>query len=163
MPRLASEAVEGKSGRNHPTSHQHPIHIDRMARNAYIRVGWYEGVIQLPGLYGEGVLFITTLSCVALVQLPIGRRRRSILNMFNIARRPPDEAPTADSGSGTHSHWPGRQHRGVGSANVKRAYASKHDSALKKKEKKMTTLSITVGSDIFVWNIFSLYSLTKQP
>ena len=97
MPRLASDVVGGKSGRNHPTSRRDLIQIGRMARNAYIRGGWY----------GEGVLFITTLSCVVHVRLPIGRR-------------PPDEAPTADSGSGTHSHWPSRQHRGVGSANVKR-------------------------------------------
>ena len=41
------------------------------------------------------------------------RRRRAILNMFNIARWPPDEAPTADSVSGDHSHWPSRQHRGT--------------------------------------------------
>ena len=34
------------------TSRRDPIHICRMARNAYIRVGWY----------GEGVLFITTPS-----------------------------------------------------------------------------------------------------
>ena len=46
MPRLASDVVGGKSGRNHPTSCRHPIHIGRMARNAYIRVGWYEGVVQ---------------------------------------------------------------------------------------------------------------------
>ena len=26
---------------------------------------------------------------------------------------PPDEAPTADSVSGDHSHWPSRQHRGT--------------------------------------------------
>ena len=25
----------------------------------------------------------------------------------------PDEAPTADSVSGDHSHWPSRQHRGT--------------------------------------------------
>ena len=47
-------------------------------------VGRYEGV-RLPGWYGERVLFITTLSCVVHVRLPIGRRRRAILNMFNIA------------------------------------------------------------------------------
>ena len=46
MPRLASDVVGGKLGRNHPTSRRHPIHIGRMARNAYIRVGWYEGVVQ---------------------------------------------------------------------------------------------------------------------
>ena len=33
----------------------------------------------------------------------------------------PDEAPTADSVSGDHSYWPNQQHRGIGSANVKRA------------------------------------------
>ena len=44
--------------------------------------------------------------------LPNGRTNRAILNMFNIARRPPDEAPTADSVSGDHSYWPSRQNRG---------------------------------------------------
>ena len=76
-------------------------------------------IVRLPGWYGERVLFITTLSCVVHVRLPIGRRRRAILNMFNIARWPPDglpmrpRAPTADSVSGDHSHWPSRQHRGT--------------------------------------------------
>ena len=51
-PRLASDVVGGKSGQNHLTSRRNPIHIGRMAHNAYIRVGWY----------GEGVLFITTPS-----------------------------------------------------------------------------------------------------
>ena len=50
MPRLASDAIGGKSGQIHPTSCRDPIHIGRMALNAYIRVGWY----------GEGVFFITT-------------------------------------------------------------------------------------------------------
>ena len=90
MPRLGSDVVGGKSGRNHPTSRRrrrHPIHIiGRMARNAYIRVGWYEGVVRHPGWYGERVLFITTLNCDS--------------------RWSPD-------GSGTHSHWPSRQHRGT--------------------------------------------------
>ena len=120
MPRLASDVVGGKSGRNHPTSRRYPIHIGRMARDAYICFGWYEGVVQHctpPGWYGEGVLFITTLSCVVHVRLPVGRRRQAILNMFNIARRPPDGLPMRPrqpiSGSGTHSHWPSRQHRGT--------------------------------------------------
>ena len=76
MPRLGSYVVGGNSGRNHPTSRRHTIHIGRMAPNVSIRVGWY----------GERVLFITTLSCVVHFRLPIGRRRRAILNMFNIAR-----------------------------------------------------------------------------
>ena len=48
MPRLASgsDVVGGKSGRNHPTSRRDPIQIGRMARNAYIPVGWYCGVVQ---------------------------------------------------------------------------------------------------------------------
>ena len=45
MPRLRSDVVGG-SGRNHPTSRRHTIHIGRMARNVSIRVGWYEGVVQ---------------------------------------------------------------------------------------------------------------------
>ena len=47
-PRLASDVAGGKSGQNHPTSHRDPIHIGRMACNAYIHLSWY----------GEGVLFI---------------------------------------------------------------------------------------------------------
>ena len=39
-------------------------------------------------------------SCLVHVRLPI-------------SRRPPDEAPTADAGSGTHSYWPSRQDRGT--------------------------------------------------
>ena len=83
------------------------------AMRTFASVGTRESynIVRLPGWYGERVIFITTLSCVVHVRLPIGRRRRAILNMFNMARRPPDEAPTADSGSGTHSHWPSRQHR----------------------------------------------------
>ena len=46
MPRLGSDVVGGNSGRNHPTSRRHTIHIGRMARNVSIRVGWYEGVVQ---------------------------------------------------------------------------------------------------------------------
>ena len=41
MPRLASDVVGGKSGQNHLTSRRHPIDIGWMARNVYIRVGWY--------------------------------------------------------------------------------------------------------------------------
>ena len=33
---------------------------------------------------------ITTLSCIVHVRLQIGRPRRAILNMFNIAQQPPD-------------------------------------------------------------------------
>ena len=46
MPRLGSDVVGGNSGRNHPTSRRHTIHIGRMARNVSFRVGWYEGVVQ---------------------------------------------------------------------------------------------------------------------
>ena len=38
------------------------------------------------------------------------------------SRWSPDDAPTANAWSGIHSHWPSRQHWGVGSANVKRAF-----------------------------------------
>ena len=50
IPRLASDAIGGKSGWSHPTSRRDPIQIGRMALNAYIHVGWD----------GEGVFFITT-------------------------------------------------------------------------------------------------------
>ena len=46
MPRLGSDVVGGNSGRNHPTSRRHTIHIGRMARNVSIRVAWYERVVQ---------------------------------------------------------------------------------------------------------------------
>ena len=65
--------------------------------------------------YGEGVLFITTPSEGQL------HCTHSAPDRPTTSRWSPDEAPTADSGSGTHSNWPSRQHRGVGSANVKRA------------------------------------------
>ena len=86
MPRLGSDVVGGNSGRNHPTSRRHTIHIGRMARNVpcpFASVGTRESynIVRLPGWYGERVLFITTLSCVVHVRLPIGRRRRAILNM----------------------------------------------------------------------------------
>ena len=42
-------------------------------------------------------------SCIVRVRLPIGRRRWPMLNMFNIGQQPPDDAPTADCGSGPHS------------------------------------------------------------
>ena len=51
MPRLASDVVGGKSGRNHPTSRRDPIHILAEWRDAYIRVGWYYGVVQYCILY----------------------------------------------------------------------------------------------------------------
>ena len=74
MPRLGSDVVGGNSGRNHPTSRRHTIHIGRMARNVST-VGTRESynIVRLPGWYGERVLFITTLSCVLHVRLPIGR------------------------------------------------------------------------------------------
>ena len=93
--RLASDVVGGKSGQNHPTSCQDPIHIGQMARNAYIRIGWY----------GEGLLFITTPSERQLLCT------RSAHDRPTTSRRSPDGAPTADAGSGTHSHWLTRQHR----------------------------------------------------
>ena len=86
MPRLGSDVVGGNSGRNHPTSRRHTIHIGRVARNASVGTRESYNIVRLPGWYGERVLFITTLSCIVHVRLPIGRRRRAILNMFNIAR-----------------------------------------------------------------------------
>ena len=86
MPRLGSDVVGGNSGRNHPTSRRHTIHIGRVVRNASVGTRESYIIVRLPGWYGERVLFITTLNCVVHVRLPIGRRRRAILNMFNIAR-----------------------------------------------------------------------------
>ena len=57
--------------------------------------------------YGEGVLFITTPSERQL------HCTRSVPDRPTTSRWSPDEAPTADSGSGIHSHWPSRQHRGT--------------------------------------------------
>ena len=98
MPWLASDVVGGKSGWNHPTSRRDPIYIGRMqwrAMRTFASVGarGSYNIVQLPGWHGEEVLFITTLNCVVNVRLPIGRRHRAILNMFNIARRPPDVFP----------------------------------------------------------------------
>ena len=107
MPRLGSDVVGGNSGQNHPTSRRHTIHIGRMARNVSIRVGWYEEVVQYCTILYDSL--VGTVKESYLLQLSValytfGRRRRAILNMFNIARWPPDEAPTADSVSGDHSH-----------------------------------------------------------
>ena len=86
-PRLASDVVGGKSGQNLPTSCRDPIHIGQMSHNAYIRVGWYgERTVKESYL----LQLLLKESCIVHVRLPIGRRRRAILNMFNIARRPPD-------------------------------------------------------------------------
>ena len=88
--RLASDVVGGKSGQNLPTSRRDPIHIGRMAHNAYIRVSWYgEHTVK------ESYLLQLPLedSCIVHVRLPIGRRHQAILYMFNIARRPPDGLP----------------------------------------------------------------------
>ena len=73
MPRLGSDAVGGNSGRNHPTSRRHTIHIGRVACNASVGTRESYNIVRLPGWYGERVLFITTLSCVVHVRLPIGR------------------------------------------------------------------------------------------
>ena len=62
------------------------------AMRTFASIGTRESynIVRLPDWYDEGVLFITTLSCVVHIRLPIGRRRRAILNMFNIARHPPN-------------------------------------------------------------------------
>ena len=46
----------------------------------------------LVGTVKESYLLQLSLKdcCIVHVRLPIGRRRRAILNMFNIRRRPPD-------------------------------------------------------------------------
>ena len=81
MPRLGSDAIGGNSGRNHPTSRRHTIHIGRVACNASVGTRESYNIVRLPGWYGERVLFIITLSCVVHVRLPIGRRRRAILSI----------------------------------------------------------------------------------
>ena len=64
-PKLAYDVVEGKSGRNHPTSHQNPIHIGGMARNAYVGVSWNEGVVPyLVGTVKESNEYLLQLSVV---------------------------------------------------------------------------------------------------
>ena len=61
-----------------------------MARNAYIRIGWYgECTVTEPYL----LQLPLKDTCIVHVRLPIGRRRWAILNMFNIGRRPPDGLP----------------------------------------------------------------------
>ena len=59
----------------------------------WVHSRWYVGaresynIVRLPGWYGEGVLFITTLSCVVHVRLPITRRPPDGLPMR--PRQPP--------------------------------------------------------------------------
>ena len=74
--RIGLRCSRRQFGTKPSTSCRHTTHIGRMARNVSIHVGWY----------GERVLFITTLSCVVHVRLPISLRCRALLNMFNIAR-----------------------------------------------------------------------------
>ena len=75
--------------------HSHWPNGAQYAMRTFASVGTRKlyNTVRFPGWCGEGVLFITTLSCVVHVRLPIGRRHRAILNMFNIARRPPDGLP----------------------------------------------------------------------
>ena len=82
-----------------------------MARNVYIRISWY----------GEGVLFLTTpsdrqLHCTC-----------SAPNRPTSSRWSPDGAPTADSGSGTHSYRPSRQHRGTIGVSDRLMWSGHHD------------------------------------
>ena len=75
------------------------VHSRRLVR------GSCTNIVRLPDLYGEGVLFITTLSCVVHVRLPMRPRQQFwVGNPFTLAE------PTASG-----------HNRGVGSANVKRA------------------------------------------
>ena len=125
MPRLASDVVGGKSGRNHPTSRRHPIGMtlgEWRAMRTFALVGTRESynIVQLPGLYGEGVILITTVSCVVHVRRPIGRRRRAILSMFNIARRPPDGLPMR-----SRQPIPGREPIHIGRADSIRAQSGR--------------------------------------
>ena len=128
MPRLGSDAVGGNSGRNHPTSRRHTIHIGRGACNASVGTRESYNIVRLPGWYGERVLFITTLSCVVHVRLPIGRRRRAIKHCLIL----PDDLPSASRWGPDGRFRVGRpftlaeptasgHNRGIGSANVKRA------------------------------------------
>ena len=82
-PRMASDVVGGKSGRNHPTSRRDAIHIGQK-----VCIGWYS----------EGVLFIATLSLKDM--------------QLHCTCSAPDQ-PTTFRWSGTHLHWPSRQHQGT--------------------------------------------------
>ena len=87
MPRLA-ETIRRRVGT--------PFTLAKWrAMRTFASVGTRESynIVRLPGWYGEEVLLVTTLSCIVHVRLQIGRRRQAILNMFNIARRPPDGLP----------------------------------------------------------------------
>ena len=79
MPRLASdrdETIRRRVGTSFTLAEWH-------AMRTFASVGTREpyNIVRLPGWYGEGVLFITTLSCVVHVRLPIGWRRRAILHV----------------------------------------------------------------------------------
>ena len=47
MPRLGSDVVGGNSGRNHPTSRRHTIHIGRMARNVSVGTRESYNIVRL--------------------------------------------------------------------------------------------------------------------
>ena len=77
MPRLGSDAVGGNSGRNHPTSRRHTIHIGRsppppprVACNASVGTRESYNIVRLPGWYGERVLFITSFTTLNIAILP---------------------------------------------------------------------------------------------
>ena len=104
ISRLASDVVGGKSGRNHATSRRHPIHIGRMVRNAYIRVGWYEDY-SLLGTVKESYLLQLLVALYTFAGMRILGPAPGTRYPFTLAE------PTASG-----------HNRGVGSANVKPAY-----------------------------------------
>ena len=81
MPRLASDVVGGKSGRNHPTSRRDPIHIlaERRAMRTFASVGTMESY---------NIVYCTTIHYNS--QL---RWTRSAPDRPTTSRWSPDEAP----------------------------------------------------------------------
>ena len=117
MPRLGSDVIGGNSGRNHPTSRRHTIHIGRMARNVSIRVGWYEGVVQYcttPWLVGwkSLIYYNSQLRCTRFApdRPAASGNIKHVDGRFRVGRPFTLAEPTASG-----------HNRGIGSANVKRA------------------------------------------
>ena len=84
-PRLASDVVRGKSGT-----------IRSRVGTPFTLAEWRAmRTFESVGTVKESYLLQLPLkdSCIVHIRLPIGRRCRAILNMFNIGQRPPDGLP----------------------------------------------------------------------
>ena len=92
--RFASDVVGGKSGRT----------FQRCVGTPFTLAEWR----TMRTFASVGTVSVRWRSLIYYNSL----RKTVALYTFGSPRWSPDEAPTADSGSGTHSHWPSRHHRG---------------------------------------------------